>query len=338
MPLYKRDDSPFWWVRIGRKTRESTGTADRKQAEEYERVLKDRLWRINKLGDRSAVSWNEVTERWLKDSKRERKRDREVIAWLKPKIGEYPVSAVADPDVIDELREDGLAEGWAHSTVDRCMRTVRSVLRKCRKWRYLDADPIVSMYGEPDEEPRFLTREQFAKLEKELPPHLKLAARFAVLTLLRMRSQSRLEWERVDLEAKRAWIPGAQMKMHRTHGFPLSGEAVKVLREARRAHPKGSRVFQYESRPIDDFNTAAFKKAAGRAGVLPLRWHDLRHTGASWAVQSGVTLQELQALGDWKSYKSVLRYAHLAPSNAVSAAEKVARWAHGAKKPRRRAA
>jgi hypothetical protein len=52
-----------------------------------------------------------------------------------------------------------------------------------------------------------------------------------------------------------------------------------------------------------------------RAAVAPLRWHDLRHTGASWAVQAGVTLQELMLLGDWKDYRSVLR---LRPPRAVS--------------------
>lgn len=338
MPLYKRSGSSVWWVRIGRKTRKSTGTADRKNAEEFERVLTQRLWRINKLGDRSAVSWAEASERWLRDSKRERKRDREILAWLKPRIANYPVSAVADPDVLEELRCDGLADGWAHSTVDRAMRTVSAVLHRCVVWRYLEHAPPMPMYGEPESEPRFLSPEQFQSLAEQLPPHLKLAARFAVLTLLRMRSQSRLTWDRIDLKSGRAWIPGAQMKMHRTHGFPLSSEAVKVLKEVRAMFPEGDRVFQFEGRPVDNFHTAAFKKAAARANVLPLRWHDLRHTGASWAVQNGVTLQELQVLGDWKNYRSVLKYAFLAPRNAVSAAEKVAQMAHSAAPRKKRSA
>ena len=338
MPLYRRKGSPFWWVRIGRKTRESTGTADKAKAKEFERVLQERLWRRAKLGDRAAISWREVTQRWLTDSKRARKRDREFLTWLQPKIGDYPLSAVADGDALEELRKDGLEEGWSHSTVDRMMRTVRSILKKCVVWRLLESAPHVPQYGEEDSEPRFLTPEQFRRLVEELPPHLKVAARFAVLTLLRMRSQSRLTWDRIDMEAKRAWIPGAQMKMHRTHGFPLSSAAVEVLRETRALFPNGDRVFQYDNRPVDDFNTAAFKKAAGRAGVLPLRWHDLRHTGASWAVQNGTTLQELQVLGDWKSYRSVLKYAFLAPENAVSAAESVAQWAHTGTKETMRSA
>lgn len=324
MPLYKRAGSPHWWVRIGRKTRKSTGTQDRKEAKEFERVLQERLWRRDKLGDRSAVSWREVAQRWLTDSKRGRKRDREILAWLEPLIGNDMVSSVADPDALELLRKHGLKDGWAHSTVDRMMRTVRSVLKRCVVWRLLDACPHVPMYGEADSEPRFLSPEQFELLRRQLPPHLERAARFAVLTLLRKTSQALLTWDRIDMPNSRAWIPGAQMKMHRTHGFPLSTEAMKVLREIKALNQEGPQIFQFEGVPIANFHTAAFKKAAGRAGVLPLRWHDLRHTGASWAVQNGVTLQELQMLGDWKSYRSVLKYAFLAPQNAVSAAESVA--------------
>ena len=338
MPLYRRAGSPFWWVRIGRKTRQSTGTTDKGKAREFEQVLKDRLWRREKLGDRGAVPWSEVAQRWLTDSKRSRKRDREFLAWLEPRIGTHAVSDVADPDALEEIRKDGLEAGWTHSTVDRLMTTVRSILRKAWKWRYLTQAPIVPMYGEQETEPRWFTHAEFDRLVEELPPHLQLAARFAVLTLLRMRSQSRLTWDRVDLRQRIAWIPGAQMKAGRTHGFPLSKEAVKVLRLAKTLNPTGERVFQYDGKPVDDFNTGAFRKAMARAGIEGANWHTLRHTGASWAVQNGVTLPELMVLGGWKSYRMVLRYAHLAPSNAASAAEKVAQRAHSQKPASKRKA
>jgi integrase len=35
------------------------------------------------------------------------------------------------------------------------------------------------------------------------------------------------------------------------------------------------------------------------------RWHDLRHMWASWHVQSGTSLQELQQLGGWSNYEMV---------------------------------
>lgn len=328
MPLYRRSGSPFWWCRIGRKNRRSTGTTDKRAAQEFENVLRERLWRREKLGDRGAHSWNEATERWLKDSTRARTRDRWFIDWLKPTLGEHPVSAVADPDVLEQLREDGIATGWSHSTIDRMMRTVRAVLRKCVQWRYLESVPTFPMYGSQDIEPRWLTHAEFDRLKAQLPGHLKLAAEFAVITMLRMRAQARLTWDRVDLREQRAWIPRGQMKAGRTFSFPLSSRAVKILRELRRMNPRGEFVFQFEGNPLEKFNNPAFIKATRRAGLFPLRWHDLRHTGASWAVQNGVTLPELMVLGDWKSYSMVLRYAHFAPSHAANAAELVSRRGH----------
>lgn len=332
MPLYKRDGSPFWWVRIGRKTRESTGTADWDKAKEYEEVLTERLWRVRKLGDRGAVSWNEATQRWLNDSPKARERDREFIDWLAPSIGAYPVSAVADPDVLEELRQDGLSEGWSHATVDRMMGTVSAVLHKCVEWRYLQYAPKVPMYRPTTPEPRWLTPEELESLCTQLPPHLELAARFAVASMLRMRAMLKLTWDRVDLHARRAWIPHSHQKAKRTFGLPLSPEAVRILKELRKLNPQGHHVFQWMGRPIDDCNTLAFQKAVKEAGVAPFRWHDLRHTGASWAVQSGVTLQELMILMDVRSYSIVLRYAHLAPSHVATAADRVAHWAHTVKR------
>lgn len=332
MPLYKRKLGGVWWVRIGRKTRRSTGTKDRKRAEEFEQTERERLWRRNKLGDRGAISWDKAAERWLKTSKRSRVRDRELLKWLKPLIGNEAVRDVADSAVLDQLREDGLAEGWSQSTVDRMMRTVRSVLRSCWKRKEID-QPYVPMHGDPEAEPRFLTQEQFRDLVAELPEHLSLAARFAVLTLLRKTAQSRLTWDRVDFEKRWMWVPGEKTKTGKPFGVSLSDEALEILKECRQRWPKGDRIFQYNGKPVANLHTAAFKKAAKRAGVLPLRWHDMRHTGASWAVQNGVTLQELMVLGNWKSYRSVLVYAHLAPSNSTTAAQVVGQAvAHALKK------
>lgn len=329
MPLYRPKDSRNWWVRIsiaGRKTRRSTRTGDREQAEEFEQRERERLWRQHQLKDRSAVLFREATKRWLEETtKRSRSMDEMIIEWFDAQIGDEPLSAI-DIDAIEELRKLLADEGQSRGTVDRYMALLRAVLKKSVDvWRYLEHAPKVPMYNVPAPAPRWLTQEQFAKLAKELPPHLAVCAKFAVHTGLRMRSQLALTWDRVDLRRRRLWIPGEQMKAGRAHGLPLSKFAVKILREAKTLSPNGERVFQYDGRPIADCNTAAFKKAVVRAKVGPLRWHDLRHTFASWAVQNGVTLQELMQLGGWSSYSMVLRYSHLAPDHLAEAAEKVGR-------------
>ena len=62
-------------------------------------------------------------------------------------------------------------------------------------------------------------------------------------------------------------------------------------------------------------------KARQRASIEDFRFHDLRHTWASWHAQSG----SLMELGGWKSYEMVLRYAHLAPEKLSSVAGRIER-------------
>jgi integrase len=70
-------------------------------------------------------------------------------------------------------------------------------------------------------------------------------------------------------------------------------------------------VFSYKGKRITQVNTKAWHKALERAGIKDFRWHDLRHTWASWHVQSGTPLHVLQELGGWESPEMVRRYAHL---------------------------
>jgi integrase len=71
-------------------------------------------------------------------------------------------------------------------------------------------------------------------------------------------------------------------------------------------------VFTYEGQPIRQVSTRAWYHALRRAGIEDFRWHDLRHTWASWHVQGGTPLFALQELAGWETEKMVRRYAHLA--------------------------
>lgn len=70
---------------------------------------------------------------------------------------------------------------------------------------------------------------------------------------------------------------------------------------------------------------SAWKRTLQKVGITNLRFHDLRHTLASWHVMHGTSLQELMELGGWKSYEMVLRYAHLAPEHLADAAARIER-------------
>ena len=105
--------------------------------------------------------------------------------------------------------------------------------------------------------------------------------------------------------------------------MPLNAEAMLVLGRQLGKHP--SQVFSYKGKPIVQVNTKAWHKALDRVGIADFRWHDLRHTWASWHVQNGTPLNALQELGVWESADMVRRYAHLGQNHLEDYAENLCR-------------
>jgi integrase len=324
--LYRRPNTPHWWCRFqldNREIRLSTGTRNKAQAKEFEAAARARAWRQTRLGERAPYPWEAARKRWLGE---QRRRDDPsvltILNWLDKHLKGFAVQAISR-EVIEELRALK-AEEASEATADRHMERLRAILRKCRDdWQTVDTIPKVPMYRPQRAEPRWLTRRQFARLCRKLPRHLRLAARLAAETGLRMRSQAKLTWDRIDFDERRAWVPGYQMKARKPIGIPLSSRALRTLRALLALNPKARFVHTWNRKAVDDFNTKAFKDAVTAAGVAPLRWHDLRHTWASWHVRAGTSLQELKELGGWASYSMVLRYAHLAPDHLADAAERL---------------
>ena len=82
-------------------------------------------------------------------------------------------------------------------------------------------------------------------------------------------------------------------------------------------------VFTCEGNLIVQVNTKAWRNALQRAGILDFRWHDLRHTFATWHREAGTPTHELQRLGGWKTQSMVERYAHVAPEGLQLAASRL---------------
>jgi integrase len=136
---------------------------------------------------------------------------------------------------------------------------------------------------------------------------------FSVMTGLRLGNVRDLDWSQVDLDEGHVTIPASLYKTKRDQRFPLSTQAVALLSSLPN---RSGRVFLYDGKPITGtFNTAAFRKARRRAGLGNVRWHDLRHTFASWLAAGGASDRILQPLGGWSSTRMVSRYAHLKPSD-----------------------
>jgi integrase len=199
-------------------------------------------------------------------------------------------------------------------TINRYVATMRAILRKAeREWEWLDRAPALRMRREPKRRIRWLKPEEAQRLLSELPEHQREPVTFALATGLRQSNVVNLEWSQVDMQRKVAWIHGDQAKAGNAIGVPLNESAAGVLRRQIGKHP--TRVFTYKGRPLKSVNETSWGSALKRAGIEDFRWHDLRHTWASWLVQAGVPLSAVQELGAWETASMVRRYAHLAPEH-----------------------
>jgi integrase len=118
-----------------------------------------------------------------------------------------------------------------------------------------------------------------------------------------------------------AWIHPDQAKARKAIPVPLNAEAVLLLRKLAGKHP--THVFSYKGARITQVSIKAWYSALRRAGISAFRWHDLRHTWASWYVQRGTPLFALQELGDWESPEMVRRYTHLGAEHLALYAERL---------------
>jgi integrase len=310
--LYKRSRKPsaHWWVRFsvkGVEVRQSSGTDRKELAEAFEQSLREAIWREQNLGE-EVHTWEEACERWCKDKahKRSLKRDRQAIKRLDIK-GSLELSECVGEHWLSDLQS-------SNQPAARELAVLRSILNAAVTWGWLDKAPKVVMPHEEKHEPRWITKEQFQKLCKELPPHAAQLARFAVATGLRRGNVFRLKWEAVDVERRTLWVGARAAKSRKSGGFPLSADAVDVLKRQSDVHPVYVFSDDEGKAPVGSIKTC-WGKAVRRAGLDNFRFHDLRHTWAAWHTLAGTPPIVLMELGGWSSLAMVTRYAHLNPGH-----------------------
>jgi integrase len=333
MALYKRNGT--WWTRFtapnGQRIRRSTRTENKQQAQEYEDTLKAELWRTCQLKEKPRRLWQDAAVKWLKETEDKRTHDKDIgtLRWLDTHLRDKYLDEI-DRELIELIALKKAADGVKPATVNRFLAVIKTILRKaCFEWDWTDKVPKVRMRKESDIRVRFLTRSQAEVLFRELPDHLADMARFAVATGLRMNNIVTLTWDRVDLAQKFARVDAKDSKSGYAIGVPLNTEARSVVSRQIGKHQKF--VFTYEGHPVQRVSTHAWYKACKRAGIEDFRFHDLRHTFASWHAQAGTPLSVLQELGGWRSATMVQRYAHLTAGHLVHYANNIVADTSGTK-------
>jgi integrase len=239
---------------------------------------------------------------------------------LDPYLGSHTLDQI-NGDVVWSIIQGELGKGNKPATVNRYLATVRSLLRMARdEWQWIDNFPKIRMLGGEVERDRWLTREDADRLLSFCPEHLAALVKFALATGCRAREITGLEWERVDLDRHTAWLN--QTKNGTPRGVPLNRDAVAVLKEQQGKHKQY--CFTFKGKPIRwQISDKIWRRAVKEAGFTELRFHDLRHTWASWHRQAGTSCDELKDLGGWKSRQMVDRYAKFATEHLSVAAARI---------------
>lgn len=309
----------------GKRCQRSCGTDDKQQAQEFHDQLKAELWRVAKLGEKPRHTWDEAVKLWLKKKagKASIEDDKDKLRWLHKHLSGKALADINGQmiNTVLAMKED---EGVAHATVNRYMALIRAMFNLAAANDMIDSIPNFKgkRRDEPSERVMFITKPEAEKLLAELPDYLKPLVRFSLATGLRQANVTDLEWSQVDMARKCAWIHPDQAKGRKAIPVPLNSEALAVLDLMRGSDDKF--VFVHEGHKFTRPAGKAWHSAVKRAGISDdFRWHDLRHTWATWHVMNGTPLEVLQRMGGWQSYGMVLRYAHFAPSFVAQYADNV---------------
>lgn len=243
-----------------------------------------------------------------------------LFAWLSSRLQHLVLPAI-DGDLIDALVVDLVDSDRKPSTINRYLNLLRAVLNAAVSWRWLAFVPKVPHVKDRAKRVRFLTWAEAMRLLQELPPHLSEMAMFSLETGLRRSNVTYLTWSQVDLRGRLAWIHADQSKGRRSIPVPLSPTACSILERNRGTHREY--VFTYRGEPVKQTSTKAWRAALDRAGIKNFRWHDLRHTWASWHAQAGTPVHVLRELGGWSDDRMVKNYAHLSVQHLLPHVERV---------------
>jgi integrase len=224
-----------------------------------------------------------------------------------------------------------LSNGRAPATVNRYL----SALRSCWNWgravQFIPAEkvwPTRLLLTEPRERVRFLTDAELTAVmdaSKAHAPWMYAAVVVSLATGLRQGELLRLEWKDVDFDKGTVTVLISKNTKRRIVHLPAP--AIEALKKLRRDGVVGPKLIfvRPNGEPADkSFLTFHWLKVRTAAGLVDFRWHDLRHSCASFLAQNGASLVEIGSVLGHSSPSITAKYAHMVAGRPVTGADKLA--------------
>lgn len=332
MRVYQRAGSPYWYYDFtwnGHRYRDSTKQTDRRQAE----IIAHAILAEIKTRPGRADCWaiTHVIATWWDEHARHTRSGDAIWSNIENLSRCMDCGVMMDelaaPRLLD-YRAKRRGEGASGPTINRDLAYLKAAINHAVRLHGKTAPKIdwkMLSYAENPARIRFLSAQEYARLLDAAHPALKPIIIAAVTTGLRKSNlvgdtdrpgntdNPGLQWHQVDLAGKTITI--TRTKGHR----PAIKRIVPSLRTALLAIKK----------PAGNvFDTKNFKRrwhrAIDDAQLQDFRFHDLRHTFATWARKGGADLISLQNALDHGSITMTMRYAHIDADNEVTAFDRAA--------------
>jgi integrase len=321
LSLYKRKDSPIWWISLnskGGRIRLSTDTKNRKLAQDIEAKMRTEIVEGRYFETQRArkYAFRQMVEKY--QQRYDRLRDHHTVKQLLPVFGDYCLADITS-DLVSEYRDSRLRTVKLATVYQELslMRRMFNVAR--REWKWTRENPVADVsfaVGNKNARDRWLTIEEERRLLEKAtnPKWLRPFLMFALHTGMRKGEIQKLCWQEVDFQRK--IITVIKSKNGDKRSIPMSKTLYYVLKSIKVRDISG-RVF-----PISDWSfRAAFGKALEKAEIKEFRPHDMRHTFATRLVQNGVDLYKVKELLGHKTISMTMRYAHHYPESLRSSVE-----------------
>ncbi len=244
------------------------------------------------------------------------------IAWW---VNHFGGGKAIDVNVL-ALREARakLQPGRAPATVNRYLSAMRACWNWGRSAGLLPMDmlwPSRLMLTEPKGRTRYLSDEELKALLKAASDHSPLMHAAILVSIgcgIRQSELLRLQWSDVDLDKQRLRVLLTKNDESRTAYLPKS--AADALRTLKRGKVVGTHVItDARGQPVTkDWIEHRWRPVRTAAALRDFRWHDLRHSCASFLAQQGANLLEIGSVLGHKSTTMTKRYAHLVEGAPVT--------------------
>ena len=231
--------------------------------------------------------------------------------WIKA-LGDKPIIDVTTTDINEAL---GTLPGhFKNATINRYVAAISVIFSYAVREYGIQVNPIrkIPSLPENNERIRFLSESErtrlFASCRASHWDKLYLIVLLAITTGARKGELTKLRWNDIDFERRTAYV--STTKNGQPKVLPLTDS---VINELQLFDTKDSSLI-FESkvkREVAYCFTKPWKKALEDAEIEDFRFHDLRHSCASYLAQSGASLLEIADVLGHKQISVTKRYAHL---------------------------